>query len=172
MHATIRIVLALSLLVASIAGAGVTVEYASQADFSAYRTFTWVEGTPAADEEVEKILRQSVSEALRDRGLQMLTEGGDLLVRTRLNLREGRRQEVAIVQRGAWQGDVSAVAPGGELTREVDTGTVVVELLDGHSKLLVWQGVVGQVPQSQGGKRSEQQFKKAMTKLFKRYPPR
>ena len=174
MRATIRICL-FSILFAttSVSMAGVTVEYASQADFSQYRTFSWIEGTPAEDERVEKMLRKAVTEELRRKGLQMLAEGGDLLVRTHLNLRDVSRQEVDIVgDRGVWQGDVSSATPTGEFIREVGIGTVVVDLLDGHSKLQIWQGVLGQVPQPQTGKRSEQQFNKAVGKLFKKYPPR
>ena len=168
-----RLLLVFTLLGVSMAHAGVTVEYSSSADFTQYRTFSWVEGTAAEDPEVERILRKTVTEELRREGLQMLTEGGDLLVRTHVNLREEKRQEVDIMgQRGYWREEVTSVTPTGEYTREVGIGTIVVDLLDGHSKLQIWQGVVGQVPQPQAGKRSEQQFNKAFTKLFKKYPPK
>lgn len=172
MRATIRFFLVVILLAPAVAGAGVTVEYAKSADFTKYRTFSWIEGTPAADEVVDKKLRAKVTEELRQRGLQLLSTGGDLLVRTHVNAREERRQEIDIMgERGYWQSDVTEVTPTGEVTRQVGIGTVVVELLDADSKLQVWQGVIGQVPQPAGGRRSEQQFDRAVEKLLKSFPP-
>lgn len=162
----------LGLFVATLASAGVSVEHASQVDFSQYRTFSFVEGTAAADPQVEKWLHEAVTRELRAKGLQMLAEGGDLLVRTQLTVRQEQRLEVDILGQGSiLERDTTKVTPG-EYARDVGMGTVVIELLDGYSKLIVWQGVVGTVTRTEVGKSSKKRLDKAMNRLFKKYPPR
>ena len=162
----------LGLFVATLVSAGVSVEHASQADFSQYRTFSFVEGTAAADPQVEKWLHEAVTRELRAKGLQMLAEGGDLLVRTQLTVRQEQRLEVDILGQGSiLERDTTKVTPG-EYARDVGMGTVVIELLDGYSKLIVWQGVVGTVTRTEVGKSSKKRLDKAMNRLFKKYPPR
>jgi len=161
----------LSLLVATLAHAGVAVEHASQVDFSQYRTFTWIEGTAAEDPQLEKWLHEAVTRELRAKGLQMLAEGGDLLVRTHLTVREEQRLEVDILGQGSiLEADTTKVTPG-EYAREVGMGTVVVDLLDGYSRLQVWQGIVGAVTRTEASKSSEKRINKSMGRLFKKYPP-
>jgi hypothetical protein len=160
------------LFVATLASAGVSVEHASQVDFSQYRTFSFVDGTAADDPQVEKWLHEAVTRELRAKGLQMLAEGGDLLVRTQLTVRLEQRLEVDILGQGSiLERDTTKVTPG-EYARDVGMGTVVIELLDGYSKLTVWQGVVSTVTRTEVGKSSKKRLDKAMNRLFKKYPPR
>ena len=165
------------LLLTTWAYAGVSVEHASHADFSQYRTFSFVE-KPAAEEtstqdpQIAKWLRDAVTRELRDKGLQMLAQGGDLQVRAVLEVREDQRVEVDIFGEGSMPPtDVTKISPG-ENAREVGTGTLVVELLDGYSKLTVWQGVAGAVTRVEPGKGSQKRIDKAVTRMFKKYPPR
>jgi len=172
MRYSMRRMFLLGFLVATLAHAGVSVEHASQVDFAQYRTFSFVEGTAAADPQLEKWMHEAVTRELRAKGLQMLAEGGDLLVRTRLEVREQQRLEVDILGEGSIpKKDATKVTPG-ENVRSVGMGTVVVELLDGYSRLTVWQGVVGAVTRTEVGKSSQKRLDKAMNRLFKKYPPR
>lgn len=153
--------------------AGVSVEYASQTDFSQYKSFSWVEGTPAQDPQLEKWLQEAVTRELLAKGLKKLDEGGDLLVRTRVTIEEQTRTEVNIVgDRGIWGDDIVGASPSGEMMREVGLGIVVVELLDGYSRLHVWQGVVGAEARPEVGKRSEKRINKLIGNMFKKYPPK
>lgn len=172
MRNTIRWSLSVTLLISSLASAGVSVEHARQVDFSQYRTFSWIEGTAAEELEVEKWLRKAVTDELRGKGLQMVAESGDVLVRTHVTVRDEQRFEVDILGNPSqWQSDVTAAGPTGVYTREVGVGTVVVDLLDGYTKLQVWQGIASAVTAPEVSKRSEQRIKKAAAKLFKKYPP-
>jgi len=169
---TMRRFFLLGFFVATLVSAGVSVEYANQAEFFQYRTFSFVEGTAAADPQLEKWLHEAVTRELRAKGLQMLAEGGDLLVRAQLEVREEQRLEVDILgQHSIPVMDATKVTPG-ENAREVGMGTVVVELMDGHSKLTLWQGVVGAVTRTEVGKNSQKRLDKAIGRLFKKYPPR
>jgi hypothetical protein len=171
MGCTMRRFFLLGLLVATLANAGVSVEHASKVDFSQYRTFSFVEGTVATDPQLEKWLHDAVTRELRAKGLQMLAVGGDLLIRARIEVREEQRLEVDILGEGSIpKMDATKVTPG-ENERDIGMGTVVVELMDGYSKLTVWQGVVGAVTRTEVGKRSQKRLDKAIGRLFKKYPP-
>lgn len=163
----------LATLGAATGRAGVSVEYASQANFSQYGSFSWVEGTAAQDPQLEQWLQGAVTRELLAKGLTKLDKGGDLLVRTRVSVHEEQRTEVDIVgPRGIWGEDITSVSPTGEKMREVGLGIVVVELLDGYSKLQVWQGVVGAEARPEVGKHSEKRINKLIGKMFKKYPPK
>ena len=99
-------------------------------------------------------------------------QDGDLLFKTRANTHEQQRAEVDIIgERVIWDDDTSSARRGGERMREVGLGIVVVELLDGYSKLQVWQGVVGIESRPEVGKQSEKRLNKLIAKMFKKYPP-
>ena len=160
------------ILVPGLVVAGVSVESVSQTDFTQYRTFSFVEGTPAQDPRVEKWLHEAITREMRDKGVQMLAEGGDLLVRTHLTVREQQRLEVDIL--GEWsipETESTKVTPG-ENARDIGRGTVAVELLDGYSKLVIWQGVAGAVTRPQVTPSSEKRINKAIGNMFKKYPPK
>ena len=173
MRNALTILFILSILFASVGAAGVSVEYASHADFSRYQSFSWVEGTAAQDPRVEQWLRDAVTRELLAKGLKKLDEGGDLLVRTRVSVHGQQRVERDIIgERGIMSDDLMSVSPTGEAVREVGLGVVVVELLDGYSKLQVWQGLVGADTRPEVGKHSEKRISKLINKMFKKYPPK
>jgi len=167
-----RCAYSLGFLVAGLAYAGVSVEYASQADFTQYRTFSFIEGTAAEDPRLEKWLHEAVTRELRTKGLQMLAEGGDLLVRTHFKVRAEQRLEVDILGEGSiLEADTTKVTPG-ENARDVGMGMVKVGLLDGYSKLQIWQAIAGAVTRTEVSKNSEKRINKAVGNMFKKYPPR
>lgn len=156
------------------ASAGVSVDHAKGTDFSRFRSFSWVEtrAETAADPSVEKYLRDAVVQAMESRGLSRVEQGGDLLVRARIVLRHEERHDVDILGYGGRWAD-SAVPAGspGEYLREVDVGTLVIDLMDGHSKLQVWRGTAQAVARPEPGKRSEKRIQRAVRKLFADFPP-
>ena len=86
-------------------------------------------------------------------------------------MREQQRLEVDILGEGSIpESDVTKVTPG-ENARDIGMGTLVVELMDGYSKLTVWQGVVGAVTRTEVGKSSQKRLDKAVNRLFKKFPP-
>lgn len=152
--------------------AGVSVEYAKQVDFAQFKSFSWIEGTAAQDPQVDQWLQGAVTRELLAKGLKKVDEGGDLLVRTRVRVQEEQRAEVTIVgDRAVWGEDVTSARPTGEMMRQVGMGIVVVELLDGYSRLQVWQGVVGAQARPEVGRQSEKRISRLIGKMFRKYPP-
>ena len=152
--------------------AGVTVDYRKGTDFSRYRSFSWVEGAPADDPEAERLIHTAVTNALLAKGLVLQEEDGDLLVRTASGVRDEEREDVDILgydQR--WAGTARTTGPEGEYLHQVEVGTVVVDLLDGFSKLQMWRGTATAVLQPELTKKSEKRVQKAVDKMFSDFPP-
>lgn len=160
----------LGLLMATLATAGVSIEHSSQVDFSQYRTFSFKED-PGTDPQLRRWMQEAVTREMRTKGLQMLAEGGDLLVDTRIEVRERQQLEVDILGEGSIpSSDTTKVTPG-ENARDIGMGTLVVEIMDGYSKLTIWQGVAGAVTRTEVGKSSQKRLDKAINRLLKKYPP-
>jgi hypothetical protein len=167
-------VLALMVGLTSAASAGVSVDYTKGADFSRFRSFSWiaVQAETAADPAVEKSLRSAVVEVLESKGLTWVEQGGDLLVRARIVRREEERVDVDILgYEGRWAGSAVPAGSPGEYLREVGVGTLVIDLLDGHSELQVWRGIAQAVARPEPGRKSEKRIEKAVRKLFAAFPP-
>ena len=172
MRKSILALLMLAALGPATAQAGVSVEYASQVDFSQYQSFSFEKNEEVHDAELEAWLQEAVARELLAKGLKKVDQGGDLLVRTRADVHEQQRTEVNIVgERVIWNDDITSATPTGEMMRQVGLGIAVVELLDGHSRLQVWQGVVGVESRPEVGKQSEKRLNKLIAKMFKKYPP-
>ncbi len=157
----------------AVAMAGVSVEYSSQTDFSRFRSYSWAESQSVADRQFEQVLHRAVDRELLAKGLERVDEGGDILVRIRSRVSEERRSEVDILgERVILEEGVSGTSQYGERMRDVDMEIIAVELLDGHSRLLVWQGVLGALAPADGGRPTQKRVDKLIGKIFKKYPPR
>lgn len=134
-------------------------------DFSAVKSFAWIEEpgwkvNPVADRRV----RSAVESELTDKGYQMIgADGADLLldyraaVRDRLQIDEvwrGRRLRGPVVR--VW--DVATYAEG----------TLLLDMLSADDRELVWRGTIsGAISRETAEKR----IKKAVARLLKKFPP-
>jgi hypothetical protein len=165
------IVLAAALSLPTLAGAGVAVYYAKSVDFSRFQTFAWIPGTPAANPEIEERIHRAVEAKLAAKGIAKVDGEADLLVATHASVESERREDVDILgvpQR--WGEGAEATGTAGEYLREIDVGTLMVDMLDGNSRLQVWRATASRVLTSDP-KRSEKRIQKATRKMFENFPP-
>lgn len=163
---------ALTVVAVAPTAAGITVDYARGIDYSEYRTFSWDEGTAATDPDSERLLRRVVTEQLLAEGLAEVESGGDLVVRTHVVVREEGRHDVDILGvADRWTVSGESFASTGEYLREIDVGTVAVDLLDGHSELQVWRATATAVLRPEAAGASEKRVRKAVAKMFRKFPP-
>lgn len=152
--------------------AGVSVNHARGVDFSQYRTFSWVQEEMAGDPVVHELVKKSVTHQLITAGLERLDQRGELLVRARVVEQENEVLDVDILDvTDRWGDEATALKPTGEYMREIGVGTLVVDLLDGHSKLQVWRGMAEAVSRPQAGEKSEKRLDRVIGKMFKGFPP-
>lgn len=150
--------------------AAVAVQVAKTVDFSLYKTFTWRQGTPAPNPKTETMIREAVQKQLLAKGLTRVDSGADLLVSTHARQASEMREDVDIL--GAQQRWPDESAPGGvsgDSLREIEVGTLVVDMLDGNSRLNIWRGTATRTL-SASPKAARKQIDKAVRKMFESFP--
>ena len=144
---------ALLVLVGSCSSVSYVVDWDTQNDFSGYRTFAWFELAPSPDKGqppsqanaiVAARIRRSVTNELQTRGLSKTEVGeADVMVTYALVL----QSRVVMYNTGwaypygGWRWGWGGWGGGWSSAQTYTEGTLVVDVLDGASRRLVWRGV-------------------------------
>lgn len=151
----------------------VTYNFARETDFSAYKTYKWVEmrGQPL-DELTENQLKSAVDAELATKGLRKVeSDDADLLV----GLQFAIRQEQSITAYNTGWGYGGGWRGGGISTAQTETilvGSVVLDCYDQAKKQLVWRGTATKtIDVNAKPDKRQNNIDKAMKKLLKNYPP-
>lgn len=170
--ASVLAILVCLLLSATVAaGVEVNVDFDPAIDFSRFQTFSWLEGTPADDEELERKIHASIERDLIPLGYREVREDPDLLIVTHASMDMLKEIDVTAfdywLEYEGWKRPM-AVA---EETWESGMGVLVVDILDAASKKLIWRGVatgnVAKNPEKRGKK-----LDATMAKMFRKFPPK
>lgn len=137
------------------------VEYDHDVDFSRYKTWSWQTGVPVPPEPVpDKRIREAVARGLAARGLTSVDSDATLLVR--YYAARSTRIDLLPLDSG------SGAPPTG--IRYVETGSLVVDLVDAASGKVVWRGHATGVLRY-GPKEITAQIDAAVAELLARFPP-
>jgi hypothetical protein len=137
------------------------VEYDHSVDFSRYKTWSWQAGVPVPPEPVpDKQIREALARGLAVRGLSNVDSDATLLVR--YHAARTTRIDLLPLDSGS-----SGPATG---IRYVETGSLVVDLLDAASGKVVWRGHVTGVLRY-GPQEVAAQIDAAVAELLARFPP-
>ena len=150
-------------------------DYDRSANFSAYKTYQWVDYQRVAvgDQLLDQDIKRAVDEQLTGKGLRRVESGGDLLVGYQTRITEEKQIDAFGSGFRGWGG------PGwanlGDIhgtTSTVENGTLTVGLFDPAKKQLVWRGSVSKTLDiKKDPNKNYSNLEKAMAKLFKNYPP-
>ena len=151
-------------------------DYDKNADFSKFSSFNFTEealNLPLNDLNKDRLINAITTE-LVNKGYSR-SEDPDLWVDIKISTQQ-RQSATATTD---WYGTSYRYRWGGGFTttninvHEYIEGTIFVDLIDSDANQLVWQGRgVGTVRENIKAARREKRIKKAMTKLFRRYPPK
>ena len=164
-------------LTVQLAAQKVRVEYERAADFSKFKTYAWVPGTPLFDPTLDADIRNSVIGVLQQRGM---TEAGvgvaDLLVTYHAAVNTDLSVGTALDPTFAASGGVpvpghSAWEVAGAGATHVTKGSLTVEMVDRAANRPVWSGTAKHTVSDMPHERWEQ-IQKALDKLFRRFPPK
>lgn len=151
-------------------------------DFSKFKTYKWVQIKDAAqvNSMVDQQIKQAVDAQLAAKGLSK-TEGdnADLLIGYQGAI--GQEKEFSSYNSswgygagwhgGGWYGGPSSGYTTGQ-TSTIYIGQIAVDMYDAPNKQLVWRGVVSKTLDTKAKPdKQTKNLNKAMTKLFKNYPP-
>jgi hypothetical protein len=133
-------------------------------------------GSVSDDQLLNQDIKRAVDEQLAQKGLSKVDRGGDLLVGYQAHVREEKRINLSGSGGNGlwgggpgWGGGFSSVQ--GQ-TSTIPIGSLVVGVYDPARKQLIWRGDASQtVYLKKDPNKNYTTLQKAMTKLFKNYPP-
>jgi hypothetical protein len=140
-------------------------DYDRSANFSAYKTYQWVDYKPVAvsDQLLDQDVKRAVDEQLAGKGLRRVDTGGELLVGYQKAL--SKEKEFDSLGPGLFW--------GGRITSStIDIGSLGIGLFDASTRRLVWRGSAAQTLDiKKDPDKNFHNLEKAMAKLFRNYPP-
>jgi hypothetical protein len=150
-----------ALIIATLAGAGlllagVKTGYDRLADFSQYKTYSWIGAKPADNPWADRITRD-VDTQLARKGWTKVQSGGDMVVSA-----FGRTHDAETLQSYSTDGFGDATA-----TDENPTGTLLVDVFDGTSKKLIWRG---SATETLSAKPDSSELEQAVEYMFRDFP--
>lgn len=167
----ISLSLALVMLVANTAAAQkVTIDYSKDANFSRYKTFSWIKEPQAADPLMRQRITDDINAALADRGLTLVTSDADLAIAAHAATQQQRTLNTFYDGFGGgwrWGGGF-----GSATTRvnRYEVGTLVVDIFDARTKEALWRGTASKTV-SDDPRKNANNLNKAVANMFKAFPP-
>ena len=149
-------------------------DYDRSANFSAYKTYQWVDyrEVPVGDQILDQEIKRAGDAQLAGKGLRRVESGGDLLV----GYQAAISQEKEFNSLGGWGGPGWWGGPWGNTrvtSSTIDVGKLVIGMFDPATKQLVWRGSASKTLDiNKDPDKNYRNLEKAMAKLFKNYPPR
>jgi hypothetical protein len=155
-------------LFAVVSWAAVKTDYDHEANFSQYKTYSWI-GVPKASNDLwaERITRD-VDGELAAKGWTKVESGGD--ARVSAFGRTENRQTIETYYNGygggwMWRGFGGATT----FVDNTPVGTLVVDIFDNQTKKLIWRGWSSDTLSTNVSK-NEKKLEKAVEDMFKKFP--
>ena len=155
----------------AIYGVEVRVDFDSSVNFSAFSTFSFMDGTLAEDLEVEARIHAAIERELIPLGLREVREDPDLYIVTHASLEPEKWIET--VDYDYWVGYEGFKKP---IEAAVETwggeaGMLLVDILEASSQRLIWRGLAtGNVAKT--SEKRDRKLDKTMAQLFGDFPPK
>jgi len=147
----------------------IRVDYDHTANFSKYRTFSWVEKPQSENPLMDERIVRYITAQLCAKGLKQVASGGDLNISAATSVEEKQILNTWYSNDGwgwGWAGS-------GYATTYVETylvGTTEVNLIDNACDKLVWHGTSVGTISSKPEKASKKNAER-IAEMFEKYPP-
>ena len=140
--------------------------YDRSANFSAYRTFQWVDSKSGAPNQLmDQNIKRAVEEQLGLKGMHRVETGGDLHVVYQVGIQQEKQFD-------GWGSGPRWYGTTRVSTSTIDVGKLVINMYDPVKKQLVWSGDAEKtLDVKKDPDKNYRNLQKAMAKLFKNYPP-
>jgi uncharacterized protein DUF4136 len=149
----------------------VTYDFDRTADFSKFKTYTWVQGTRVSDELNHERVVNAIDSQLARKGFGKVDSSGgpDVLV----------AYHIAFEKDVEFNGSSTGWGPyglggnrrGTVRAQEILVGTLTVEMMNAASNKVVWRGVASMdIDRRANPEKREKSINKAAEKIFKNYP--
>jgi hypothetical protein len=151
----------------------VSTDYDKAADFSQYKTFSYRDTGELKNDIWASRIENSLSDALAAKGLKKVPSDGDLWLVAHPRL---SKQTQINTYNSGWGYGYGWYGGGGGMSTstvsEIPVGTLVVDLVDGRKKDLVWRGTATDTLNPDASPESrEQKLHDVAAQLFAGFPP-
>ena len=150
-------------------------DYDRSANFSAYKTYQWVDykAVSPGDQLLDQDIKRAVDAQLAGKGLRRVEGDADLLVGYQAGISQEKEfNSLGGWGPGGWGGPLGNWGNSRVTTSTIDVGKLVVGLFDPATKQLVWRGSASKTLSiSRDPDKNYRNLEKAMAKLFRNYPP-
>lgn len=149
----------------------VQLDYDRSANFNAYKTYRWVDEKPVelGDQLLDHDIKRAMDAQLAGKSLRRVESGGDLLVGYQAAISREKQFDSL-----GWGGPL--LGPWGSTrvtSSTIEVGKLVIGMFDPATKQLVWRGSASKTLDiKKDPDKNYRNLEKAMSKLFKNYPPR
>ncbi len=164
-------------IVAGAYGQDVHYNYDRGTSFASYKTYQWVDlPGRVRDQLIDWDIKRSIDEQLAQKGLTKVEKDADLYVgyQAVIDLEKGINLSAWGTRGGpgwgGWSGWDNGTVTG--QTSTIPVGILLVDLFDPAKKQLIWRGDASKtLDLKKDPDKNYKNLQKAMTKLFKNYPP-
>lgn len=152
------------LALSACSGLQVTAERSWDAEFAAYRTYAWSQGSPARDPTIESHIRDAVEVELPFKGLKKVEKEGspDLYVSTYASVEDEK-----VIDHWGYEVRTGGTDSSPVSVLALPMGTLVIDLVEARTDKLVWRGQARRAVDRQV---SEVALRKVVREIFRRYP--
>jgi hypothetical protein len=152
------------------------IDYDTEADFSALKTYNWMPATGnAADELLVKRIRNAVDTQLQAKGHELVANNADFLIAMQLSGQTTYGGSAGVgMSVGIPVGRAGRISVGGGKSKPIEKkeGTVVLDFLDAKTKALVWQGTAsGTVRSDASPEEQQQRINEVVSQMLADFPP-
>ena len=148
----------------------VSTDYAKDANFATYKTFMWLKDPNATDPLMKQRIIDDVNAALTAKGLKLVTADADVAVAAHCATEKERSLQTFYDGFGGgwrWGGRFGSATT---MVNTFEVGTLIVDIFDAKSKEALWRGTATKTI-SENPEKNAENLNKAVTKMFKEYPP-
>ena len=151
----------------------ISTDYDKAVDFTQYRTFSYKDTGEIKDDLWAKRIENVLSDTLTAKGLKRVESGGDvwLVAHPRLS----KQTQINTYNTGwgygyGWYG--GGMGTTTSTVSEIPVGTLIVDLVDGKKKDMVWRGIAKDTLNPQAAPEDrEKKLRDVAAQLFAGYPP-
>ena len=168
--ATFAATACLALLGTMVFAQSVTYDFDRSANFTKFRTYTWVRGTTLSDELNHQRVVRAIDAQLTARGFSRVEANPDVLVAYHASF--DKNLQINGFSSGFGGYRFGGSRSGTATVDEIVVGTLVVDIVEAKTRTIVWRGTVTkEVDTRASAERRDKNINRAAEKLFKNYPP-
>ena len=147
-------------------------------DLSKYKTYAWAKGNASPNPVINQLLIATIDQTLTAKGLSRVTEEPDVTLVVWTAVISDLHVFQPTFGRSVGSATSSGI-PASVHSAAISKGTLVVDIADARTKATVWRGTASQTLKEapsgnsvKDAERAEKSIRKAVEKMFKKYPAR